>query len=217
MQTTRRLVALGFAALVVAGCSNDEASAPSTASVSVTTTSVADTTVATAPPPASLTSSTTIASTTLPATTTTVPTEDLITQAVQDYFEAYQRCGIAPVLCQPEEFTASQGSSRAILSDFVAGLVGEGLYFSTDRRGQYLVAESVSLASSSEASATFCLYDAGIVMGPVGPDGQATVVNDVITSERYAYTVFLEEGLWIVGRERSIERLGEGNLCPPAE
>ena len=87
MHSMKRLVALGFAALVVAGCSNDEASAPSTAPVSVAT-SVADTTVVT----------TTVA----PSTTVehddraddpardhddTVATEDLIKQAVQDYFD----------------------------------------------------------------------------------------------------------------------------------
>ena len=91
------------------------------------------------------------------------------------------------------------------------------MYFSTDRRGQYLVVESVSLVSSGEASATYCLYDAGIVLGPNGPDGNPTVVNDAIGSVRYEYGVFLEDGAWKVGREHELEQLGEGNHCPPSD
>jgi hypothetical protein len=154
--------------------------------------------------------------TTLPATTTTVATDELVKKAVQDYFLAYVQCGTAPSACVPHDFTAAQGSTRKILTEFVGGLVREGLYFSTDGRGQYLVVESVNVGSQSEASATYCMYDAGIVMGPTGPDGQPTVVNDAIHSVRYMYTVFLEDGLWSVGREQELERLGEGNLCPPS-
>jgi hypothetical protein len=160
---------------------------------------------------------TTIEQTTLPATTTTVATEDLIKSAVQTYFEGYERCGMAPGTCDPEPFTARQGSTRVNLGDFAHGLVAAGLYFSSDRRGMYLVAESVNVATATEANARYCLYDAGIVLGPTGPDGAPTVINDVIASVRYSYDLFFEDGVWRVGNEYKLERLGEGSLCPPDE
>jgi hypothetical protein len=206
----------GLAALAFTACSNGASApptvantlAPSTEQTSAPTISVAVTT----PAP-----TTTIEPTTLPATTTTVATEDLIKTAVQDYFEAYEQCGMAPAACDPEAFTATQGPSRAILKDFAAGLIANGLYFSTDRRGMYLVAESVNVTSDSEANAIYCVYDAGIVMGPTGPDGAPTVINDVIASVRYSYDLFFESGAWSVGRQQQVERLGEGSLCPPSE
>ena len=137
----------------------------------------------------SSTSTTAVAdTTTLPATTTTVATEDLVKQAVQDYFEAYTVCGTTPATCSPS-FTAAEGPSRAVVTEFAQGLVDQGLYFSTDRRGTYLVAESVSLDSPSQATAIYCAHDALIVLGPNGPDGLPTTVNDEITSFRYQYRV----------------------------
>ena len=216
MQTMKRVSSFAIGALVLASCSGGESSAPTTAALDVTT-SVADTTPSTTTPPSTVAVTTTAATTTIPATTTTVATEDLIKQAVQAYFEAYEQCGIAPADCAPDTFTAVQGPSRGILTDFVQGLVANGLYFSTERRGQYLVAESVDVTSSAEATATYCVYDAGIVLGPNGPDGVPTVVNDGIASVRYSYGLFLEDGVWSVGREHELDRLGEGNLCPPSD
>ena len=155
----KRLLALGVAALVIAGCGGDEKSA-ATLPVAVTTI-VADTTAPTTTSPPVSTSTTAVAdTTTLPATTTTVATEDLIKQAVQDYFEAYTVCGTTPATCSPADFTAAEGPSRAVVTEFAQGLVDQGLYFSTDRRGSYLVAESVSLDSPSQATAIYCVYDA---------------------------------------------------------
>ena len=95
-------------------------------------------------------------------------------------------------------------------------MAARGLYFSTDLRGSYLVAESVSVQSSTEATALYCVFDAAAVMGPIGPDGQPTVVNDQVISLRNEYHLFLENGLWKVGEQLELEELGEGNLCPPA-
>jgi hypothetical protein len=69
----------------------------------------------------------------------------------------------------------------------------------------------------TEATATYCLYDAGAVMGPNGPDGIPTVVDDQILSLRNDYHLFLESGSWKVGEQLPLETLGKGNLCPPAE
>ena len=136
---------------------------------------------------------------------------------MQDYFEAYEQCGAAPTSCVPAEFTATEGPSRAIVTEIAQGLVAQGLYFSPDRRGMYLVAESVIIAMPTEATATYCVYDPGIVLGPNGPDGLPTVVNDRVSSVRYAYGLFLEDGIWRVGRQHEVERLGEGSLCPLSE
>ena len=95
-------------------------------------------------------------------------------------------------------------------------MAAQGYYFSTDLRGSYLAAESVSVNTTSAATAVFCAYDAGAVMGPNGPDGQATVINDVMASVRYEFHLFLEDGTWRVGEQRELERLGEGLLCSPA-
>ena len=216
MQPMMRWVAFGIAAFVVGGCSGSGGSAPAT-SPTVSTNSVVATTVATSTPPPSSTSTTVAASTTtLPATTTTVATEDLIKKAVLAYAAAYHACGEAPATCVPSDFTAEQGRSRSTVTELATGMAQQGLYFSTDRRGSYLVAESVSIGSSTQASAIYCVFDAGAVMGPIGPDGQATVVNDVVASVRYTFTLFLDVGTWLVGEQQQIERLGEGSLCPPS-
>jgi hypothetical protein len=211
----KRLIAIGvLSALFGASCSGGGSTAPTSSPLaSVVTTDVVSTTVAVTVPP---TSSTAAATTTVPATTTTIATEDLIKQAVQDYSTAYHQCGAVPADCQPDTFTAVQGHSRATLHEFASGLVGEGLYFSTDRRGSYLVSESISLPSPTEAIAVFCVFDAGTVLGPNGPDGLPTVVNDEVLSLRNEYSLFLENGSWRVGEKQELARLGEGSLCPPA-
>jgi hypothetical protein len=211
----KRWICFGLAALTFGACSSNSISAPPTVAGTLASTEATSSAPTTSAPGAS-TSTTAIATTTIPATTTTVATEDLIKTAVQNYFEAYEQCGTAPATCDASTFTASQGPSRAIVADFAAGLVSAGLFFSTDRRGTYLVAESVSVSSPTEATAIYCVYDSGIVIGPTGPDGVATVVNDVIASVRYSYGLFLENGTWKVGRQHELERLGEGSLCPPS-
>lgn len=93
----------------------------------------------------------------------------------------------------------------------------QGLYFLPDPRGSYAVAESVNVVSATQATAIYCAFDAGTVMGPVGPDGVPTVVNDEVLSVRNEYRLYLEGGGWRVGEQRELEQLGRGSLCPPAE
>jgi hypothetical protein len=217
VQPIVRVVALGVAALMVAACSSDGSAAPTTSPAAATvTTGASETSPATAAPTTPATSTTTVATTTLPATTTTVATDELVKQAVQDYQAAYWTCGQAPTSCDPTAFTASQGESRTTIEELAGGLMREGLYFSSDLRGSYLVPETIDVNSSSEVVARSCWYDAAVVLGPIGPDGQPTVVNDEIISIRYDLTLFLEDGVWRVGGQVEDQRLGEGNLCPPA-
>jgi hypothetical protein len=207
----KRLIAIGvLSAVFGASCSGGESAAPPT-SASVVTTDASSTTVAATVPPTSSTAAAT--TTTLPATTTTIATEVLIKQAVQDYITAYFTCGQVPAQCDPATFTASQGPSRATVTELIAGMVKEGLYFSTDVRGSHLNPTSVEFGSLTEATVQSCWYDAGIVLGPVGPDGQATIVNDEAGSSRYSHTLYFEDGLWRVAQQSELESLGDGDLC----
>jgi hypothetical protein len=218
VQTMKRLVALGLAALVIASCSVPERASSETVPFAVSPSVAVATAPTTASPPSSTSTTATVAeTTTLPAATTTVATEDLIKQAVQDYFEAYTVCGTTPARCSPTDFTATEGPSRAVVTEFAKGLVDQGLYFSTDRRGTYLVAESVSIDSPSQATAIYCAHDALIVLGPNGPDGLPTTVNDEIMSFRFRYDVYLDSGTWKVGGQLQQDSLGEGNLCASAD
>lgn len=218
VQEMKRLIIVGVMAVVAAACSADGSTAATTVPPPISTVVVDTAASTTTPATSSTTSSGTTTTTTMPeTTTTTVPTESLIKQAVQDYAIAYHACGAAPASCLPQGFTATQGPSRSIVTQLATGMAAQGFYFSTDLRGSYLAAESVSVNGTSEATTVFCAYDAGAVLGPNGPDGQATVINDVIASVRYEFHLFLEDGTWRVGEQRQLERLGEGMLCPPAQ
>lgn len=213
----KRLIIVGVMAVVAAACSADGTTAATTVPPPISTVVVDTAASTTTPAMSSTTTSSTTTTTTMPeTTTTTVPTESLIKQAVQGYLTAYHQCGVAPAVCDPASFTARQGRSRSIVTELANGMTRQGFYFSTDTRGSYVVAESVAFVSAVEATAVFCAYDAGAVMGPIGPDGLPTIVDDQIVSVRYQYRTFLEGESWRVGEQSELERLGEGSLCPPA-
>jgi len=205
----KSILAFGVVALALTACGDNGSAAPSPVTEVVATSPTPTTVVEPAP-----TTTQPIPTTTLPPTTTTVPTEDLIKQAVKDYTEAYHQCGVDPAACVPDTFTAAQGHSRAVMTDFVSGLVREGLHFSTDARGSRVVAESAAMDSSTTASAVFCVFDAGTVLGPIGPDNLPTVVNDEVASMRYEFVLFLEDDAWRVGEKHELERLSDGDSCP---
>ena len=218
MHTMKRRVCLGLAALAFASCSSNSASAPPTIGGTPAPTTAETTPASTASAPAATSiPTTTIETTTLPATTTTVATEDLIKTAVQNFVAAYINCGQVPARCDPATFTAVQGDTRPRLTSLASGMAEQGLYFSTDLRGSYFLAQSVNVESVTQATAIYCAFDALTVLGPNGPDGLPTVVNDQILSYRYEYTVLFEDAAWRVSDQHEQEQLGEGNMCPPAE
>jgi hypothetical protein len=92
----------------------------------------------------------------------------------------------------------------------------QGFHFLPEARGSYVVAESVAIVSATEATAVFCVFDAGTVLGPNGPDGSPTIINDEVLSFRNEYHLYLEEAHWRVGEKNQVEQLGTGNQCPPA-
>lgn len=214
----KRLVLIGVGAVILAACSSGGDAVSSTLSSSTTAA------VATSPPPTSATttttstttSSTTTSTTLAPSTTAAPSSEDLIKQAVQDYQSSYWACGQAPSACDPTAFTAVQGASRSTITELVSGMSSHGLYFGQDIRGSHIVTESVSMQSQASADVIACWYDAGVVFGPTGPDGNPTVVDDQVLSYRYRLVVYLENGSWRVGSQETIAKLGEGDLCPSA-
>jgi hypothetical protein len=204
----KSILAFGVVALALTACGDNGSAAPSPVTEVVATSPTPTTVVEPAP-----TTTQPIPTTTLPPTTTTVPTEDLIKQAVQDYVEAYHQCGADPAACAPDNFTAAQGHSRATIADLANGMAQQGLYFPADRNGSHINPQSVTMTRADEAETESCWYDAGAVLGPIGPDGLPTIVNDEVESLRISHTLFLENGLWRVGEQRQLEVLGETDAC----
>jgi len=204
----KRIIAFGIVALAATACGDDRTATP------VPVTAAVGTTPAAAPSTTVPAPTTTVPMpTTLPPTTTTVPAEDLIKQAVQDYEAAYWACGQSPSTCDPTSFTATQGKSRSTISDLVNGFVANGMYFSADLGGSPLTTDLIATVSPVESTATTCWFDAAVVLGPTGPDGQPTVVNDEVQSIRYNIELYLEGGIWRVGGQVEIEELSDGHGC----
>src|SRR4051794_20539519 len=203
----KQIIAFGIVALAITACGDDRSAAPAAGAEAVVTTPATEpapsTTVAVPAP----TTTAAMPTTTLPETTTTIATEDAIKQAVQDYMRAYHACGVAPANCAPDDFTATAGHSRAVITEFVAGLIEDGLYFSTETRGSRVVAESATVQSPTTASAVYCVFDAGTVLGPNGPDNLPTIVNDEAATIRDEFQLFMEDGTWRVGEKNQLERL----------
>lgn len=210
----KRLIIVGAIALLLAACSSAGTAAPTTIPPVIATT-VATTAASTSTTSSTTSAPTTSSTTTTPqaTTTTTLPTESLIKQAVQEYSGAYFACGQAPSQCDPSTFTASEGASRHTVSDLIAGMIREGLYFSTDLRGSHISPLTIEVVNPSEVRVQSCWYDAGVVLGPPGPDGLPTVINDETGSSTYSHTLFLESGIWRVAEQNELESLSTEDSC----
>ncbi|MFT3855804.1 MAG: hypothetical protein QM733_24220 [Ilumatobacteraceae bacterium] len=55
------------------------------------------------------------------------------------------------------------------------------------------------MLNDAEGSALVCVYDALTVLGPIGPDGQPTVVNDDAGTYTYSATAYNVNGEWRIG------------------
>jgi hypothetical protein len=163
---------------------------------------------------ASIVPTTPAPSTTAPSTTapsTTVDVDTALAVALDAYWAGYQACGESPATCDIT-YLAEQGPIREITKQGFADLADRGWYFSPDRRGSNYAIQSTSVRGD-QAVVESCVFDAGIVLGPNGPDGQPTVVNDEERSLSVKHTLFLEDGVWRVGQEDILVELGSGNLC----
>jgi hypothetical protein len=207
----KRIIAFGIVALAITACGDERSAAPASVGDAVATRTAAPpvpSTTAAAP-----TTTEPMPTTTVPETTTTVATEEVIKHALQDYEAAYWSCGQSPSTCDPASFTAVHGNSRATITEFVNGLVDNGLYFSADLGGSHLEANFVERLSPTEVTAQTCWFDAAVVLGPIGPDGAPTVVNDEVLTIRYDIDLYLENDLWRVGDQAKIEELSDGTTC----
>ncbi len=151
----------------------------------------------------------------LPVTTTTLPTEDQIKQAIQDYLVAYFACGQKPAECDPEVAMAPGGPGATSLDEFRQALVDREWRFDTDIHGTRLVVTKVVMFGAEGAEVTSCIFDAGVLLGPDGPDGKPTVVNDEAKTSTYVHHVRLVEGRWRVWEQLPPVFVGEGDLCGP--
>jgi hypothetical protein len=211
--------------LIVAlpACSSGKSSPPTTPLPASTTRVIASTIVRA--PTTSLLASTTVASaptSVLLTTSVAEPTAPVISaeaavrEGLRLFNVATAACTAHPTDCDPATFTAVQGPARVNAYAYFSSLAGEGLHSSPDKRGSYVIIESIEFQDDATALATSCAFDAGIMLGPDGPDGQPTIVNDNKASSRSRFTLYLEDGTWRVG-SATLDRLGNGDLCASAD
>jgi hypothetical protein len=203
--TTRPFAAaaLAGALAVLAACGGEEAAEPTIASDPTVT--APSTTTAPTTAPAATTPPTTA------APTTTVDIDTQLTQALDAYWAGYQRCGEDPANCDLS-YLAEQGPIREVSKAGFADLANRGWYLSQDLRGTYFRVDRIDVRGD-QASIESCSFDAGIVLGPNGPDGLPTLVNDEELSYQWRHDLFFESDQWKVGRETKLADLGEGDQC----
>jgi hypothetical protein len=95
------------------------------------------------------------------------------------------------------------------MSRLVQQFVDGDRYLSSDRRGTYMRVQSVERDSATRAVASVCWYDAASQLGPVGPDGQPTVINDRITSRLLDITMENVDGRWLASELSESEVIAE--------
>ena len=195
-------------------------SSPSTASITPETlpvSSTSTTAVAEGPkaPVPTVAGQPTIVATTVPILEPSV--EAAIKKGVQDFFAAYMACGQAPAKCHASDFHSGRGTAVGQGTVYFQGLAARGEYFGTDLRGSYIVTQSVALEDATSAVTFSCWYDASTLLGPIGSDGQPTVLNDKIISVREKQELFFDGTDWKVGEAATVEDLGDGNKCPPSD
>jgi hypothetical protein len=200
------------------GCDGGS-SAPTTANTTTTVPvpSTSTTLAAQGPtgPRPTIAGQTTVPSTTAPALEPGV--EAAIKKGVQDFFTAYMACGQAPAQCHAADFHSTRGTAVGQGTVYFQGLASRGEYFGPDLRGSYIVTQSVALDDATSAVTFSCWYDASMLLGPVGADGQPTVLNDKIISVREKQELYFDGTNWKVGEAATVQDLGDGNKCPPPD
>jgi hypothetical protein len=170
-------------------------SSSSTTTSSPTTTSLAPTTVA--PPPTD--SASTVRETSIAPSITLDPSTVVLAQAVDRFYEGYIPCVQSPSTCDPTTFISSQGGLLATMRSQLAEKVANGEHTSTDTRGTHWVVQLAQFIDEAKGSAVTCVFDALIVLGPPGPDGESTVVDDSTGSYTYVFTIYRDGDRWLVG------------------
>lgn len=211
------LAALAVFAFAPVACNSGSSASTASNTATLPVASSATTVAAVGPPvPAStVAGQPTIVSTTVPVLAPGV--ETAIKKGVQDFFAAYMACGQAPARCHAADFHSTRGTAVGQGTVYFQGLASRGEYFGPDLRGSYIVTQSVALQDATSAVTFSCWYDASKLLGPIGADGQPTVLNDKMISVREKQELYLDGTDWKVGEAATVEDLGDGNKCPPAD
>lgn len=177
---------------------------------------VLPTTPPTTPSPNSSTStSTSTSTTTAPITTSTLPLDDQIEKAIQDYFTAYAACVEAPRTCDPSGFLAEEGDALDQMVKYVEELIRRGVYLEAKDHGSFIRVLTVQTVTAVSAVAESCVYDSGVLLGPPGLDGKPTVVDNSVVTNFVTHELRLVGSRWLVASEMRTRQVRDVDACSP--
>ena len=178
---------------------------------------VLPTTPPTTPSPNSSTStSTSTSTTTAPTTTSTLPLDDQIEKAIQDYLLAYRACVEAPNECDPSLFLAPSSDALTTMTAYLTDLRRTGNHLRPGDNRSYAVVLSVARRTQSAAVAMSCVFDAAVMLGPSSPSGTAPVVDSSVVTVFIDHELVLVGDRWLVSRETQTQSVDGEDLCSPA-
>lgn len=168
---------------------------------------VLPTTPPTTPSPNSSTStSTSTSTTTAPTTTSTLPLDDQIKKAIQDYFTAYAACGERPSECDPQSFLAPGSNALTQMTSFVDALLAERKRFRANDTSSYIEVKSVESNTSDNAKTLSCWFDAGVIVSQAPDSDQTVPLSTDVASLHLEHELVLVNGRWLVSLESEISR-----------
>lgn len=134
--------------------------------------------------------------------------------AYADSVASYWACVRAPASCDVGAQTASSGSAKTALGRTVADLASGGLHIGPEDVG-YTIVESVTVHHGGfRATVVACWWDTAVLYGPPAQLGGAEVVmNNKQSTSRFESVMYFEDGRWLVGDERRLERVEGANGC----
>ena len=138
-----------------------------------------------------------------------------VTAAVVSFTEKLGQCFQHPQACDANLVYVPGGRGSLGLRSFLDASIQSGAYLSSNTRGSYIVVEAVTFPSDAAATATSCVFDAGITLGPADSTGNPTVLDDSTGSRRTQQSLVLVDGEWRVTETTILKQLGAGNQCPP--
>lgn len=133
--------------------------------------------------------------------------------AAKRAFKAFAECYRSPSMCDPSAVYAADSPALTHLQTFLADAITSGRYLSENERGSYIHVETYTFPRQQEATATICMYDAGITLGPPNARGKPTVIDDSIVSARLEEKFVLVGDEWTASEILSRVELGSGDHC----
>ena len=133
--------------------------------------------------------------------------------AAKRAFTAFAQCYQSPSMCDPSAVYAADSPALTHLQTFIADAITSGRHLSKNERGSYINVETYTFPSQQEATATICMYDAGITLGPPNARGKPTVIDDSIVSAKFEEKFVLVGDKWMASEFLSRVDLGSGEQC----